>query len=152
DDVGKAIDLQRWAVDDQGRPVGQINLGPKVGVSELDLALGPMQETANPLDLAIAGTGFFAVQAPDGQTRYSRDGGFSRDNNGTLVNRMGAPVLDEGGQPITLPEGDVGVAADGTILVNGQQAAKLQIVDFPAGQQLIKVGNGMFEANGGQPQ
>ena len=73
DELGKAIDLSKYAVDAQGRPIGSINLGPKVGVSQLDLASGPMQETANPLDLAIAGNGFFAVQSPDGQTRYTRE-------------------------------------------------------------------------------
>ena len=63
DQAGKSLDLARWAVDDQGRPVGTIQLGPQVGVSQLDRAAGPMQETANPLDRAIGGTGFFAVQA-----------------------------------------------------------------------------------------
>src|ERR1700737_4775271 len=65
DEVGQAIDLMKFAVDDQGRPLGTLTLGPKIGLSQLDLSAGPMQETANPLDLAIAGSGFFAVQAPD---------------------------------------------------------------------------------------
>jgi len=153
DEVGKALDLQKYAVDAQGRPIGTINLGPKVGVSELDLASGPIQETANPLDLALAGTGFFTVQGPNGQTRYTRDGGFLKDADGSLRNRNGMAVLDDANQPITLPEGDVAVAADGSILVNGAQVARLQVVDFAAGQQLNKVGNGQFEAvNGAQPQ
>src|SRR5712691_9745897 len=63
DEVGSSIDLLKYAVDDQGRPVGTITLGPKIGLSQLDLTAGPIQETSNPLDLAIAGTGFFAVQA-----------------------------------------------------------------------------------------
>ena len=62
DEVGKTINLQRWAVDAQGRPVGNITLGPQVGVSQLDLSAGPLQETSNPLDVAIAGTGFFSVR------------------------------------------------------------------------------------------
>jgi flagellar basal-body rod protein FlgF len=153
DEVGKALDLQKWAVDDQGRPIGTIQLGPKVGVSELDLASGPIQETANPLDLALAGSGFFVVQSADGQTRYTRDGGFARDVDGTLRSRTGLPVLDDANQPIVLPEGEIAVAADGTMLVDGAQVARLQLVDFAAGDQLNKVGNGQFEAlNGAQPQ
>lgn len=153
DEVGRALDLQKWAVDDQGRPLGTIQLGPKVGVSELDLAAGPMQETSNPLDLAIAGNGFFAVQSPEGEPRYTRDGGFLKDPDGTLRSRSGAAVLSDTNQPIVLPEGDVAVAADGTILVNGAQVARLQMVEFTAGQQLNKVGNGQFEAvNGALPQ
>jgi flagellar basal-body rod protein FlgG len=146
DEVGKAIDLMKYAVDDQGRPVGNITLGPKVGISQLDLAPGPIQETTNPLDLAIAGTGFFAVQASDGSTRYTRDGGFHRDVTGALRARDGSAVLDANAQPIQIPDGEVSVAADGTVLVAGNVAAKLQMVDFPAGAQLNKVGNGMFTA------
>src|SRR5438067_9470082 len=104
DEVGKAIDLQRWAVDAQGRPIGTIALGPQVGVSQLDLTPGPIQETSNPLDLAIAGTGFFSVQRPDGSVAYTRDGGFHADVDGTLRSRDGSAVLDDGGQPIQVPQ------------------------------------------------
>ena len=144
----------RWAVDAQGRPVGSITLGPQVGVSQLDLSPGPMQETSNPLDLALAGTGFFAVQAADGTTRYTRDGGFHADIDGSLRGRDGSSVLDTNGQAIILPVGaDVSVAADGTVLANGTTVARLQVVDFAPGQQLTKVGNGMFIAPAGaQPQ
>jgi flagellar basal-body rod protein FlgF len=152
EEVGKAIDLSRYAVDAQGQAIGGITLGPKVGISQLDLATGPIQETANPLDLAIAGNGFFAIQSPDGQTRYTRDGGFERDVAGTLRTRNGAAVLDDAGQPIQLPDGEVAVAADGSVLVNNTAVAKLQVVDFAPGQQLNKVGNGQFEAaNGALP-
>src|SRR6266851_5190276 len=154
EEVGKSIDLQRWAVDAQGRPVGSITLGPQVGLSQLDLAAGPIQETSNPLDLAIAGSGFFAVQAADGPTRYTRDGGFHADIDGFLRARDGSAVLDSGGQPIQLPTStDISVAADGTVQAGGAVVAQLQMVDFPAGQTLNKVGCGMFTApNGALPQ
>jgi len=152
DEVGKALDLMKFAVDDQGRPVGKVTLGPQVGVSELDLTPGPIQETANPLDLAIAGNGFFAVQGADGQPRFTRDGGFQRDLDGSLRSRTGMPVLDTNGQPIQLPEGEIAVAADGTLLVNEQTVAQIQMVDFAPGVQLTKEGNGVFGANGALPQ
>src|SRR5260370_34163095 len=100
DEIGKAIDLQKFATDPQGRPIGTITLGPQVGVSQLDLTAGPLQETSNPLDLAIAGTGYFATQAADGTTRYTRDGGFHADADGSLRSRDGSAVLDNAGQPI----------------------------------------------------
>jgi len=147
DQIGKAIDLQRFATDPQGRPIGSITLGPEVGVSQLDLTPGPIQETSNPLDLAIAGTGYFATQAADGTTRYTRDGGFRADADGVLRSRDGSAVLDTNNQQIQLPAfADVAVAADGSILADGNQVAQLQIVDFAAGSQLNKVGNGMFTA------
>jgi flagellar basal-body rod protein FlgG len=154
DEVGNSLDLMKYAVDDQGRPVGTITLGPKVGLSQLDLTAGPIQETTNPLDLAIGGTGFFAVQAPDGTSRYTRDGGFHADIDGSLRARDGSAVLDVYGQAIQLPVGtDISVAADGTVMAGGNSLAQIQIVDFPVGQQLTKVGNGMFSPPAGvQPQ
>jgi flagellar basal-body rod protein FlgG len=150
EEVGKSLDLARYAVNDQGQALGTINLGPQVGVSQLDLTAGPLQETSNPLDLAIGGTGFFAVQAADGTTRYTRDGGFSVDTTGTLRGRDGSAVLNTAGQPIQIPQGaDVAVAADGTLLANGQQLGQLQIADFAPGTQLTKVGNGQFTAPAG---
>jgi flagellar basal-body rod protein FlgF len=151
DEIGKAIDLQKFATDPNGNPIGTIQLGPQVGVSSLDLTAGPMQETANPLDLAIGGSGFFATQAPDGTLRYTRDGGFRADTDGSLRARDGSSVLDTNGQPITLPANtDISVAADGTVLTSdGTQIAQLQLVDFAPGIQLNKVGNGMFTAPAG---
>jgi flagellar basal-body rod protein FlgF len=150
-EVGKAIDLMRYAVNQQGQAVGPITLGPEVGLSQLDLSGGPLQETSNPLDLAIAGSGFFTAQASDGTLRYTRDGGFHTDTNGALLARDGSAVLDANGQPIQLPAGasDIAVAADGTILGNGSAVARLQVVDFAAGQQLNKIGGGMFTAPAG---
>jgi flagellar basal-body rod protein FlgF len=156
DEVGKSIDLLKYAVGPDGTPVGTITLGPKIGLSQLDLAPGPIQETANPLDLAIAGSGFFTVQRPDGSTVYTRDGGFHADPDGSIRARDGSSVLDANGLPITLPAGqdvDVSVAADGTIVAGGNQIAQLRVVDFAPGTQLDKVGNGMFSAqNGALPQ
>jgi len=149
EDLGKAIDLQRIARDGQNG-IGSIVLGPQVGVSQLDLSAGPLQETSNPLDLAIGGSGFFATQAADGTTRYTRDGGFHQDIDGSLRARDGSNVLDTNGQPIRLPaNSDIAVAADGTVLANGNQVSQLQVVDVAAGAQLNKVGNGMFTAPAG---
>lgn len=109
---------------------------------------------SNPLDLAIAGNGYFTAQAADGSTRYTRDGGFHADVDGSLRTRDGSAVLDTNSQPIVLPIGtDVSVAADGTVSASGNNIAQLQMVDIPAGQTLNKVGNGMFTLPAGvQPQ
>jgi flagellar basal-body rod protein FlgF len=151
EEVGKPLELLRWAVDRDGKPVGSITLGPRSGLSELDLSSGPMQATDNPLDLAIAGTGFFAVQGADGETRYTRDGGFMLDVDGSLRSRSGAAVLGEDGQPIVLGQGQVDVASDGTVLIDGAPAARLQMVEFAPGQQLIKQGQGLFAPEPGAP-
>src|SRR5579863_7188955 len=54
---------------------------------------GPLTQTGNPLDMAIQGDGWFAVQS-NGQTIYTRDGRMTMDETGGLVSMTGAPVLD----------------------------------------------------------
>ena len=71
-------------------PVGQdVGLGVKVGASEKSFTQGVLQQTSNPLDLAIEGDGFFQVTLPDGTAAYTRDGSFKRDANGSIVTADG---------------------------------------------------------------
>ena len=64
-------------------------------------AQGPLRQTGNPLDMALYGDGFFAVQAPGG-TRYTRDGQFTMDAQGRLATTTGYLVLGTDGKPITV--------------------------------------------------
>ena len=91
----------------------------------LDLGQGSVERTGNPLDAAIRGPGFFAVQTQRGE-RYTRDGAFTIGSNGALVTASGDPVLGEGG-PITLgaTETQVEIGADGTITTNLGQRGRL---------------------------
>ncbi len=66
---------------------------------------GPIKETANPLDIAIHGDGFFKVQSLEG-VRYTRRGDFHVDRNGTLLTGNDMMVLDEGSAPIIIPDTD----------------------------------------------
>ena len=152
-EIGKSLDLLKLATDPNGNPVGAVTLGPRSGLSRLDLSQGSLQETGNQFDLALGGPGFFAVQANGGPVRYTRDGGFRVDSQGMLLARDGSGVLNTAGQPIQVPSGRVDVGADGALLVNGVQIDQLQIVDFPAGQLVDKTGNGQLAPqNGATPQ
>jgi flagellar basal-body rod protein FlgF len=152
EEVGKALDLRRMATDGDGRAIGSITLGPRSGLAELDLSGGPLQETGNALDVAIGGRGFFALRGPDGQVRYTRDGGFSVDSEGTLRARNGFAVLNQDGEPVQLGQGPVEVGADGTLIENGEEASRLMIVDLAPQQTLKKEGGGLFSLDGdGQP-
>ncbi len=116
----------------QGSPIeylGTMGLGSQIGQEFIDYGQGAMQSTNNPLDFALQGNGFFTVKTPDGN-RYTRDGRFLRDADNTLVTVDGFQVLDDAGQPIELPDGEVAVAADGAISVNGTAAATLGIGVF----------------------
>src|SRR5436305_1970827 len=54
-----------------------------LGATDIDLSQGAIEKTGNDLDVAIDGSGFFSVQSADG-IRYTRDGSFHVNNEGTL--------------------------------------------------------------------
>ena len=67
-----------------------------------DTAAGPLLRTDNPLDLAIVGEGFFAVETDDGR-RYTRNGSFTLNTNGELITGHGHIVPMDNGQPARIP-------------------------------------------------
>jgi len=110
-------------------PVGTLGLGVMSGPEVVDFTQGGMQTTGNPFDLAIQGEGFFHVRTPDGD-RYTRDGRFLRDAEGSLVTIDGHAVLDDNGQPIQLEDGIAGISTDGTITVDGNDAGRLGLAAY----------------------
>ncbi len=103
-----------------------------IGGDHLNLGQGALEQTGNPLDLAIEGEGFFMVQTPQGQ-RYTRDGGFHRTPAGQLVTEAGDPVLSATGQTIAIPPGQVAIGEDGVVSVAGGVVTTLGIYTFPKG-------------------
>src|ERR1700733_5782954 len=98
--------------------VGQaVNGFGVLGGNRLDLGQGELQATGNPLDLALEGQGFFAIQTLNG-VKYTRDGAFSRSPTGVLETSQGEPVLDVNNKSITLPTGTIHVSPDGSISVS----------------------------------
>jgi flagellar basal-body rod protein FlgF len=116
-----------------------------LGGDRLSMAQGSLEQTGNPLDLAIEGQGFFMVQSPNG-FRYTRDGSFHRAQNGQLVTKAGEAVLSAAGQPILIPPGEVSVGADGAVSVAGGVAAQLGVFTFPAGTELTPEGANRYVA------
>lgn len=109
-----------------------------------DLAAGTLEQTGNPLDLALGGNGFFAVEGPDGAARYTRAGRFVADAEGTLRTASGLAVLGTDG-PIQLPPGDpITVNAAGEIAVGGRPAGTLQVVTFDDPQTLRRLDETSF--------
>lgn len=118
-----------------------------LGGSRIDLASGSLASTGNPLDMAVAGKGFFVVNSAAG-VLYTRNGGFRLTPDGKLVTGEGDSVLGEQG-PITLPSGNVAVSADGTISVDGAVVGKLRIAEFAADTSLTAAGNALYSAPAG---
>jgi flagellar basal-body rod protein FlgF/flagellar basal-body rod protein FlgG len=131
------------ALDSQlGQTVNNFGL---LGGDRLSMAQGAIQQTGNPLDLAIEGLGFFAVQTSNG-VRYTRDGGFHRDRSGQLVTSKGEPVLSPAGRPIALPPGEVSVGSSGVVSVAGGAVASVGLFTFPPGAELTPEGANRYVA------
>ncbi|MBC8212276.1 MAG: flagellar basal body rod protein FlgF [Gammaproteobacteria bacterium] len=124
--------------------------------SGVDFKHGPMMSTGRDLDVAINGEGWFAVQAEDGSTAYSRRGDFRTDPSGLLLNGANQIVLGEGG-PITLPEFEsLVIGRDGTLSIraSGQAANTLVVVDRlrlvkPGQDDLERGADGLFRSKDG---
>ena len=123
-----------------------------------DFSTGPLQHTNRPLDMAVQGKGWFAVQMPDGTEGYTRNGNFEINANGILQTRTGLPVLGSGG-PVTLPpDVEVAIGTDGTISTVPRTGARnststvdqLKLVNPPE-TELVRGGDGYFRLAGGNP-
>ena len=117
-----------------------------------DLKQGPLEQTKNPLDVAIDGGGFLVVQTAAGE-RYTRDGGLQINAQGQLVTAAGEPVLGNSGPIVFQPtDHDVSIAADGNISVlEGVNRidsirGKLRLVSFADAQKLLKEGSNLYSA------
>jgi flagellar basal-body rod protein FlgF len=112
-----------------------------------DLRSGPLQVTQRPLDVAIDGDGYFAVQTPRGE-RYTRAGGFQVGPGGTLITAQGYAVLGNGGSPIQLPAegGGAEIGQDGVVRVDGEEVGQLRVVQFDEPRGLQKEGDQLFRA------
>lgn len=110
-----------------------------------DFSQGALNSTSNPLDVALSGPGFFAVQGPSG-AMYTRSGNFRLGNTGQLETNDGYPVRAQGGGAIRLNSAKpVTITADGTIQQDNAAVAKLEVVDLDDRQQMAKVGNTYFQ-------
>jgi len=129
-----------------------VGYGTKAVATVREFSTGDFMHTDNPLDLSIAGNGFFQIQMPDGTVSYTRDGAFKISAEGQVVTSDGFYVTPE----ITIPEDatSVSVSIDGemSVLVAGsdepQVIGQLELAKFinPAG--LSAVGHNLFVQTG----
>jgi flagellar basal-body rod protein FlgF len=112
-------------------------------------AQGALVETGGRLDIAIEGEGYFRVETAQGE-RLTRAGAFTRGPDGEVVNMDGARLLDEGGGAILIPfeARTIGIAADGTLSVDGEPVARIGLVTVEDQTQLFREGGVLFRAEG----
>ena len=140
-------------------PTGEsIGLGSKAAAIDQILTEGQLDQTGNPLDVAIQGDGFFQVSMPDGSIAYTRDGGFRLDQNGRFVTVDGYTILPG----ITVPQGarNVTIGPDGTVSVmvgtstTPTQVGQLQVIRFINPSGLQPLGQNLYSQTqaSGSPQ
>lgn len=128
--------------------------GSALQVVGRSFAQGALQQTGQPLDVALSGPGFLQVRTPDGRLALTRDGSLQVSNTGQLVNSSGAQIVP----PINFPPGtnlqQVEIASDGTITAGNQAIGRLVAVNVASPHALTPAGDNLFVANAqsGAPQ
>ena len=144
-------------------PTGlQAGLGTRAVATARNFSQGGLQQSSNPLDIAVRGSGFFEVQMPDGTTGYTRDGSFQVSSTGQLVTNNGYTV----NPGITIPANaqSVTIGSDGTVSVTipgqatAQSVGQLQVASFvnpaglePRGQNIFAETTASGTPNSGTP-
>ncbi len=128
----------------------QIGLGTKSAATEIIMTQGDMNQTGNPLDLAIRGSGFFQVSRPDGTIAYTRAGSFHRNNQGTMVTTDGDPLIPNISIPVNAT--DVTITEYGVVNAtlpgqqNPAQLGQIQLATFVNPGGLNSMGSNLFQA------
>ena len=113
-----------------------------IGAQRTQLAQGAVSGTGNPLDVAVEGDGFFAIQTSRGE-RYTRNGGFTLKADGTLITPAGDAVLGDGG-PLQITGQKIEIASDGTVRSDEGEIGTIKIVRFVDPNQVAKEGANLF--------
>ncbi len=132
----------------QGTTAGAL---PVIERQWIDFTQGSLTPTANPLDLALSGQGFFVAQSPNGPV-FTRDGNFRIAPNGHLETQAGYQVQGQDGKPILLDNSrPVEVTTNGSIRQDGQDIGQISIVNFKDPSALTKRGSNYFRTDASMP-
>jgi flagellar basal-body rod protein FlgG len=111
-----------------------------------DQTQGAIQQTGQPLNVAVNGPGYLEVRRQDGTIGMTRNGALQLNDKRQLTTQTGMLIQP----PITIPAGvdpsQVSIAANGTVSVGKQTLGKLALVDVPAPNGLVADGDSVFSA------
>lgn len=142
--------------------VGQLNTGVYMQETIPAFAQGSLKETDNNTDIALIdvvmpanegnrgnATVLFSVSNSNGETRYTRNGNFTLDQQGFLTTPAGHYVLDTNGAPIQLESEQFTIQPDGAIVQNGNAVGTIGIAYAENSLALAKEGDGLFRLEDG---
>jgi flagellar basal-body rod protein FlgG len=129
-----------------GRPAAggvDIGTGSRAVQAGRNFDQGPLQQTGNPLDVAIQGEGFLKVKLDDGTTGLTREGDLQVDGLGRLTTNNG--ILQP---PINIPAGvgedKISIGSDGTVTADGKAVGRIQLATVRNPQGLRAAGDSAF--------
>ncbi|WCB91358.1 Flagellar basal-body rod protein FlgG [Baekduia alba] len=132
-----------------GETVGSLGSGPLITKQVTDLSPEALRSTQEPLDLGIAGPGYFAVQTDKG-VKYTRDGSFKAAADGTLTDQLGNSVLGTDRKPVKVnADGTVDTAKVGNFALTGvKKVGDANFSGTAAGAGKGEVQSGVLESSG----
>jgi flagellar basal-body rod protein FlgF len=140
-------------VQSEGLPTRAFVVDNTVGA---DFTSGPLQVTGRDLDVAVKGSGWLAVQMPDGTEAYTRNGALQLSPNGLLQTSGGMTIQGESG-PISIPpDVTVTISKDGTVSTIATTTppgpstvlGRLKLVN-PKDSDLVRGDDGLFRMKDG---
>ncbi len=137
--------------------IGSVNTGVYLQETLANYTQGTIYETSQTTDVALingamptdeesgqAGTIFFRLEHPEGGEAYTRNGNFTLDGQGYLVNAQGLYVLSDNGERIQLPNDQFTLTEEGNIFVDDQLATSLGVSFSANPNTLVKQDNGLY--------
>lgn len=125
-----------------------IGAGAKVVATQKQFGQGDVETTDNSFDLMIQGRGFFEIQLPDGTTAYTRNGQFTKNEEGTIVNSDGFPLLPQMQVPQNATSLTVGRDGQVSVAIGNssvsQDLGQITVTDFINPSGLKPIGDNLF--------
>lgn len=134
--------------------LGSLNFGVRIDETATSYKQGTLISTENNTDFAIVGNGFFQVTDEQNNTYYTRDGSFKVNPQGYLVTNSGHYVMGINSQTgnserIYIGSDLISISPDNSVMINGENRYKFNIVDFENYDNLTKYGNNLYKGDGG---
>lgn len=135
-------------------PIGNMNLGVKIGEAYTDWTQGSLRETDNTYDIAIEGDGFFTMRVTDAngndETMYTRNGQFTVTSDGFIVDVDGNHLQGASGDvQVPIDASEIAIKESGAVYADGVQVATIALTDFEDYNYLEPYGENMYIAADG---
>lgn len=125
--------------------VGSTSIGATDAARYTDLSQGTYQQTNLTTDIAVNGSGFFAVQDSGGTVKYTRNGSFVVDDQGFLALNSGERLLGDNGRPVYVGGDKFTVSATGEVTTAGGAAGRISVYDSSDANGIVKRRDGFFD-------